>query len=294
MAGEPSITLLGTGTSAGVPCIGCTCEVCTSDDPRDKRLRTSAAVRWTDPSGQPRCILIDTSIDLRQQALTHNITRCDAVLYTHNHTDHILGLDELRRYNAMQRDSIPIYAEDRCYRNIARVFTHVFEPASNVNKSFIAELAPCIIRTIPESGGTADTFDLFGIQVTPIRLMHGRLPILGYRLELSDQLRATMSHEALSQSPFPLAWCTDTSAIPADSWGALLDLKTLFLDGLRFKHHPTHFTIAQAIQTAAELNPDNTYLIHISHDVMHARDEKQLPYGVYLGYDGLTLGDRYC
>jgi phosphoribosyl 1,2-cyclic phosphate phosphodiesterase len=285
----PTITLLGTGTSAGVPCIGCECETCTSDDPRDSRLRTSAAIRFVDERGEPRCILIDTSPDLRQQSIVHGIVRCDAVLYTHSHTDHVLGLDELRRFNAMQRSAIPIYAEDRCYRNVARMFMHVFEPAKNVNTSFIAELAPCIIEDIPDSGGAAAVIDLFGLRVTPVRLMHGRLPIYGFRFDLSEGLLSRLSEAGRAASPFPLAWCTDTSAIPAESWDELRGLRTLFLDGLRFRSHATHFTVGQAVGVSHELRADRTYLIHISHDVLHARDEQRLPEGVRFAHDGLTL-----
>lgn len=212
------------------------------------------------------------------------------MLYTHNHTDHVLGLDELRRFNAMQRASIPIYAEDRCYRNIARMFMHVFEPSKNVNASFIAELAPCIIEDVPETGGAAEVIDLFGMLVTPVRVMHGRLPIYGFRFELSEGLRGRMSDEERSASPFPLAWCTDTSAIPAGSWDELRGLRTLFLDGLRFRSHQTHFTVGQAVGVSYELKPEQTYLIHIAHEVKHARDEPGLPEGVRFGYDGLTLG----
>ena len=235
-------------------------------------------------------MLVDTSTDLRQQALRYGVTRCDAVLYTHNHTDHTLGLDELRRFNAMQRTAIPIYAEDRCYRNIARMFQHVFEPHHNVNPSFIAELAPCIIEDLPVSGGAADPIDLWGLRVTPLRLLHGRLPILGYRFDLSDELLAGMDDTARENSPFPLAWCTDTSAIPAGTWPHLNGLRTLFLDGLRFRHHPTHFTVDQAVDAAARIGADETYLIHIAHEIVHARDEPNLPEGVRLAYDGLTLG----
>lgn len=224
------------------------------------------------------------------QCLERGISRCDAVVYTHNHTDHVLGLDELRRFNAMQRTAIPIYAEDRCYKNIARMFEHVFAPENNINKSFIAELAPCIIDDVPSDGGAAETIDLYGMLVTPIRLLHGRLPILGFLFELSDALVDAMSDEQRAASPFPLAWCTDTSAIPPRSWEELTGLKTLFLDGLRFRHHPTHFTVDQAVDTAQRLEPEKTYLIHIAHDVMHARDEPNLPASVHFGYDGLTLG----
>jgi phosphoribosyl 1,2-cyclic phosphate phosphodiesterase len=278
-------TFLGTGTSAGVPLIACSCAVCTSTDERDKRLRTGACLQFTDLAGHDRTILIDTTPDLRQQALRAGLTRCDAVLYTHNHVDHTFGLDEVRRFNAAQKAPIDVYAEEHTLNHLRRVYQHIFEAAYNVNQSFVATLIAHEIR--PEK-----PLDLFGVRITPIRLLHGRLPVLGFRIEplpgglLPSPAAGGSPH---ATSPFPLAYCTDVSAIPPESWRLLRGVKTLVLDALRPRHHPTHFTLDQAIGVAERIAAEQTYFIHMSHDLAHEATNAELPDGMQLAHDGLCL-----
>ncbi len=266
---------LGTGTSSGVPAIGCHCPVCTSTDPRDQRLRTSAAIHLTDPSGNPRTILIDAGPDLRQQCLRFGIQRVDAILFTHNHVDHTFGLDEVRRFNALQKTPIDIYADDHTLTFLRRVYQHIFDTDRNINQSFVATLFPRRITAL-------QSFDLYGLRITPIPFMHGRLPVLGYRFE----------HAASTSSPsplLPLAYCTDLSAVPNESWPLLSGLNTLVLDALRHRHHPTHFTIDQATDLALNVRATSTWFIHMSHDTSHQQLDASLPEGISPAYDGLTL-----
>ncbi|MFM9995799.1 MAG: MBL fold metallo-hydrolase [Phycisphaerales bacterium] len=276
-------TFLGTGTSAGIPAIGCACAVCRSDDPRDTRLRSSAAVRFTDARGQDRTVLIDASPDLRQQALRAGLTACDAVLFTHNHVDHTFGLDEVRRFNAVMKRPIDIYAEDRTMEHLRRVYKHIFDKDDNVQDSFVATLIAH--RIDPSLVESRTPIDLFGMLFTPIRLLHGRLPVLGWRIEPSEALR----DRAKSSSPFPLAYCTDVSGVPPESWSAFRGVRTLVLDALRHRHHPTHFTLGQAVGVAHEVGAPNTWFIHMAHDLGHAETDATLPDGMRLAYDGLVL-----
>ena len=269
--------VLGSGTSAGIPTIGCDCDVCCSQDSRDKRLRTSAAIRFIDDQDQPRTILIDASPDLRQQVLRSGIDRCDAILFTHNHVDHTFGLDEVRRFNITMKAPIDIYAEPHTLDHLGRVYQHIFQRERNVNDSFVATLIPHEIH--PEM-----KLDLFGLQVEPIRLLHGRLPILGYRFEAPG---------LSSPNPLPLAWCTDVSSLPPESWTRLNDLQTLFLDMLRERHHPTHLNLDQALDMAERIGPDQTWFIHMAHDISHAELESRLPEGVQLAWDGQRLGSDF-
>jgi len=265
--------VLGSGTSAGIPTIGCQCEVCRSDDPRDKRLRTSAAIRFIDDQNQPRTILIDASPDLRQQVLRAGLDRCDAILFTHNHVDHTFGLDEVRRFNVTMKGPIDIYAEPHTMDHLGRVYQHIFQRERNVNDSFVATLIPHEIQP-------GVKLDLFGLQVEPIRLLHGRLPILGYRFEAPG---------LSTPNPLPLAWCTDVSSLPPDSWTHLKSLQTLFLDMLRERHHPTHLNLDQAVDMAERIGAEATWFIHMAHDISHRELETRLPDGIDLAWDGLQL-----
>lgn len=270
---------LGTGTSAGIPAIACDCRVCTSDDPRDRRLRTSAALEFRDERGRDRVVLIDASPDLRQQALAHRLTRCDAIFFTHNHVDHTFGLDEVRRFNAVQRAPIDVYAEPHTMDHLRRVFRHIFDREKNVNDTFVATL-------IPHEIDDQRPVELFGLRVTPIRVHHGKLPILGYRFERAAGPAAPVGPD----DPFPLAYCTDTSAIPPQSWSRLTGLRTLVLDALRHRKHPTHFTIDEAIRVAEQVDARRTYFIHVAHEVPHAETQATLPERIHLAHDGLVLG----
>ena len=270
---------LGTGTSGGVPIIACDCAACTSDDPRDTRTRQGAAVQWTDPRGTPRTVLIDTTPDLRQQALRHDLRRCDAILFTHNHVDHIFGLDEVRRFNAVMKGPIDIYAEQPTMDALQRVYKHIFEKHANVNDSFVATLIPHVLN--PDR-----PLDLYGMRFTPIRLLHGRLPILGYRIEPAAPAPGSPS----MVGPLPLAYCTDVSGIPTESWALLEGLDTLVLDGLRIRHHPTHFNLDQATNAALQIGARQTWLVHLAHEIVHGVVDPTLPEGINLAYDGLVLG----
>ena len=273
------LEFLGTGTSAGVPCIGCDCPVCTSDDSRDRRLRCGAALRFTDPEGSPRTILIDIPPDHRQQALRHRLDRCDAILVTHAHVDHIFGLDEVRRYNTLMRQPIGIHAEPDVLESLHRIYPHIYAKHRNVNVSYVAELYD--VQLSP-----GNPFLLHGLRIEPFRLLHGRLPILGFRVEEadSDGGAATVQPE-----PLPLAWCTDVSAVPPESWSALEGLSTLVLDLLREREHPTHLNLAGATDLASRVGARRTRFVHMSHEVGHSDLADRLPESMEPAWDGLVM-----
>jgi phosphoribosyl 1,2-cyclic phosphate phosphodiesterase len=249
------ITVLGSGTSTGVPTIGCECEVCTSSDPRDNRLRPSIYIRYAGHG-----ILIDTTPDFRAQALRFHVDRIDAILYTHAHADHILGLDDVRPFNYRQRSAIPIYAKPDTLDAIRRVFRYAFEPEPK--QTSIPRLK---LHSIDEQ-----PFDLFGLTITPLRVLHGESEIFGYRFGSA-------------------AYITDQSDIPRETKEKMHGLDVLFLDALRHKPHPTHSTVAQSLKWVDELKPKRAYFTHMCHDLGHSATEKDLPAGVHLAYDGLEI-----
>ncbi|MEM7622850.1 MAG: MBL fold metallo-hydrolase [Planctomycetota bacterium] len=265
-------SFLGTGTSAGVPAIG---QPAPSDDPRDRRLRCSAVLRFVDPDGQPRTVLIDAGPDLRQQAIAAGLDRCDAILFTHNHVDHCWGLDEVRRFNVLMQKPIDVFADAHTMARLRDVYQHIFEPSRNRQRSFVASLIPTVVRPF-------EAFDLFGLRVTPLLLFHGRLPILGYRIDAG-------SRAVSCGSVLPLAYCTDVSAMPPETWPYLGGLEVLVLDALRYRKHPTHFNIADATRTAERAGAQRSFFIHMNGEVVHAEAEAELPDGVRLAFDGLEL-----
>ncbi len=255
MAFPLKITVLGSGTSVGVPTIGCHCDVCTSTDPRDNRLRPSILIGY-----EGRNVLVDTTPDFRTQALRAKIERIDAILFTHAHADHVMGLDDVRPFNFRQGGRIPIYAWGPTMEAIRRCFQYVFldvERATNVPK-----LDTHLIDGTP--------FDLFGLQFMPVPVLHGKETIHGFRFG-------------------DAAYLTDHSEIPESSYALLEGLDVLFLDALRYKPHPTHSTVERSIQTVDRLKPRRAYFTHISHDLGHERAESMLPPNIRLAYDGLEI-----
>ncbi|MBV9613093.1 MAG: MBL fold metallo-hydrolase [Acidobacteriaceae bacterium] len=250
-----SILVLGSGTSVGVPMIGCRCAVCTSTDPRDKRLRPSVLLRL----GEKR-VLIDTSPDFRHQALRFGIDHIDAILYTHSHADHILGLDDVRPFNFLQRTEIPIYASAPAWEVIERTFRYVFD--QNPSESSRPRLRPHLFDTEPICAA--------GVVFQPIRASHGQGTVHGFRFG-------------------DCAYLTDHSDIPAESLEKLTGLDVLFLDALRHNPHPTHSTVDESLKTVEALNPRRVYFTHISHDLLHAKVEPRLPPRVHVAYDGLEI-----
>lgn len=276
------LRFLGTGTSAGIPVIACGCETCTSSDPRDTRTRTSATIEFTDDTGQERVILIDTSPDLRHQVLREGIGRIDAILFTHNHVDHTFGLDEVRRFNEVMRCSIPIYADEHTMNALGRVYQHIFSPHTNIQSSFIASLDPHIIFPY-------EPFTLFGLTITPVTLMHGKMSILGYLFDRPGGGGDRPGGDRPGAGLLPLAYCTDVCAIPDRSMELLRAADTLVLDALRHRPHSTHFTVEQAVEAAGKINASRTYFVHMTHDLRHAQTDAALPDGIALAYDGLIL-----
>ena len=259
------ITVLGSGTSHGVPSIGCDCAVCRSTDVRDRRSRPSILVEIEHQAGTPfaeavRSILVDTSTDLRAQALAHDVRRVDAILCTHSPADHVFGLDDVRRYNQMQKETIPCYADAETLANLRRMFAYIFEPARQKGGG-IPQLAPFRI------GGP---FTLGGVEVVPVPLWHGRLPVLGFRIG-------------------SFAYLTDCNRIPDGSWALLDGVRTVILDALRHRPHPTHFSVAESVEVVARLGAERAYFTHICHDLPHAETSAGLPAGVELAYDGLVV-----
>jgi phosphoribosyl 1,2-cyclic phosphate phosphodiesterase len=236
--------------------IGCTCAVCHSADPRDRRSRPSI---YVDVADGPK-ILVDTSTDLRMQALTHKVTRVDAILFTHSHADHVMGLDDSRRFSQMQKASIPCFADAHTIAALQKSFHYVFDPATEKGGGL-----PQISLQAIEG-----RFEVAGISVQPIPLMHGSRPIVGFRFG-------------------DFAYLTDTNFIPDAAWPLLVGVDTLILDALRYRSHPTHFTVTEALAAVERMKPRRTFFTHICHDLPHEATNAALPPGVELAYDGLMF-----
>ncbi|NDC63237.1 MAG: MBL fold metallo-hydrolase [Planctomycetia bacterium] len=250
------LVFLGTGTSVGVPVVGCGCPTCGSVDPRNRRTRTSVALGL--PGGT---LLVDTTPDLRSQLLRERIGRIDAILYTHDHVDHVYGLDDVRPLCFSAGKPIPVFCEERVERRIRRAFDYAFEtvpvPGGGVPKVTFERIGD-------------EPFELLGARVVPLRLRHGSFDVMGFRFG-------------------GVAYCTDTNQIPAPTWPLLDGLDTLVLDCLRPTRHPTHFSLDEALEVAGRVAARRTLLIHMGHEMEHAAVSAALPAGVELAYDGLSI-----
>jgi phosphoribosyl 1,2-cyclic phosphate phosphodiesterase len=251
---KATLTVLGSGTSMGVPTIGCTCVVCHSPDPHDRRTRPSILLEFGG-----KVVLIDTTPDFREQAIREHITRIDAVLYTHTHADHILGIDDLRPLSFHRDGKIPLYARPEAADFIRNMFRYIFDADYKFGGLARLELKPI-----------SGIFELFGSTFEPIPVIHGETEIYGYRFGSA-------------------AYLTDFSVIPESSMPRLQDLDVLFLDGLRYKPHPTHSTVENSIRIADRLQAKRVFFTHICHDLPHAATNAALPPHVRLSYDGMKL-----
>jgi phosphoribosyl 1,2-cyclic phosphate phosphodiesterase len=247
------ITILGSGTSTGVPMVGCHCQVCGSTDPRDKRTRASILVEC-----EGRRILVDTSTDLRGQALREAIPQVDAVLLTHTHADHIHGIDDLRGFHFIHRRVIPCYGSPATMDKVTASFAYIFEGLSSEGYSPLLE--PFAVDA---------AFELFGCSVLPVPIFHGSFEATGYRFDNA-------------------AYLTDCSEIPESSMALLQGLDLLIIDALRYSPHPNHFNIEGALKVVQALKPRRTLFTHLTHEVRQS-DEARLPQGVEFAYDGLVV-----
>jgi len=249
------LTFLGTGTSTGVPSIACDCETCLSDDPRDKRLRTSILIEHAG-----KAILVDTSSDFRQQALRANISRLDAVLITHCHVDHVFGLDDIRPLN-FRYGAMPIFANEIAWIDLRRIFQYIFKPT---------HFGGGLPQLIPHTVYNKAPFCIGEIEITPLEVIHGKLPVIAYRFN-------------------DFAYATDLNFISEETIAGLQGLDVLVLDCVRLKPHSTHLGLNEALAYAERINAKQTYLTHLNHDVLYSRDARLLPDGVQFAVDGLVI-----
>lgn len=247
------VTFLGTGTSTGVPAIGCDCETCLSTDPRDKRLRVSVLIEHDGKN-----IIIDTSTDFRQQVLRIGLKEVDAVLITHCHADHVFGIDDIRPINIRMKRPLSFFANHMAWVGMRRMFGYIFEPSAYAG---LPQIVPHII---------AGPFSLFGLNVIPVEIIHGRLPVVAYRVN-------------------QMAYVTDCNFIPDEACEQLSDLDVLILDCLRYKPHPTHLHLDKTLEYIERLKPRQAFLTHMAHDIRHATLSAELPPGVELAFDGLSF-----
>ena len=252
--GQVELLFLGTGTSAGIPMIGCHCAVCSSDDVRDKRTRPSVVISYGDTR-----VLIDTTPELRLQAVNNKVDRIDAIVFTHAHADHIFGLDDVRRFNAVKGGSIDVYIDDGTYEAVSRCFGYAFKAPDPAQVLF----RPHLVR---HDITDRERFEINGVTWTPIPLVHGDLPVLGFRVG-------------------NLAYCTDVSFIPEPSFDLLRDLDVLVLDALQHKRHTTHFSLEQAMEAATRIAAKQTLFTHIAHGMAHAETNRLLPPNMKLAFD---------
>jgi phosphoribosyl 1,2-cyclic phosphate phosphodiesterase len=251
------LTFLGTGTSQGVPMIGCDCDVCHSSDPRDKRLRSSIHVQT------PECsIVVDTGTDFRTQALRANLRRVDAVIFTHSHTDHVMGFDDLRRFG-YERGYMPVYASAETMKDLSRVFEFAFK-GTNPFPGYLK----------PEPHIIDGPFTLGATEIVPLPVPHGNAIVNGYLFSRNGEKL--------------VAYLSDCSEVPPGIAERISGVRALIIDALRHKPHPTHLSVAQALEVASRVKPRDTYFTHIAHELPQAA-ENQLPPGAHIAYDGLQL-----
>jgi phosphoribosyl 1,2-cyclic phosphate phosphodiesterase len=248
------LTVLGSGTSMGVPTIGCDCAVCHSSDSHDRRTRPSVLLEYND-----KVVLIDTTPDFREQAIREHIRKIDAVLYTHTHADHILGIDDLRPLSFHRPEKIPLYAQPEAAEVLRGMFSYIFDAEYKYGGLTQVEL-----KTIN------GTVELFGARFEPIKVIHGDTEIIGYRFGSA-------------------AYLTDFSEIPEESFAQLSDLDILFLDALRHKPHPTHSTVDNSLRIVERVKPKRAFFTHICHDLPHEATNAALPPHVRLSHDGMKL-----
>ena len=251
-----NILFLGSGTSTGIPSLCCDCGVCQSVNPKNKRLRSSILVR-----NNENHLLIDTSTDLRQQCLVNNITHINQVLYTHHHADHIHGIDELRSFNYFNNTVIPCYGNEQTVYEIKKNFNYIFDKTTQIGGG-LPKLTLHVVNK--------ETFSLGKISITPLDINHGKLSILGYKLN-------------------NCAYITDCSEIPKETKVKIKNLDVLILNALGFDPHPTHFSLSQALDAVKELRPKRAIFTHINHKFDHDKVLARLPDGVELAYDGMTI-----
>lgn len=248
------IRVLGSGTSTGVPLVGCSCATCLSTDPRDKRLRPSVLVE-----SETTTVVIDTSADFRYQMLRENVKKIDAVVFTHHHFDHIGGFDDVRAFNFMLRKALPIYLMQETLDNLERTFIYAFMDTGQKGGG-----VPVVEQHIIDK----EVFTVGDIDFIPIPMMHGKMRVNGYRIG-------------------NFAYCTDTNFISEESFALLHNLDILILDALRYEAHTTHFSVDEALAVAKRIGAKQTYFTHIAHNIKHDDLESRLPQGIGICYDGL-------
>ncbi len=248
------LTFLGTGTSVGVPMPGCECEGCRSADPRDQRWRASVLLQW-----DGRAAVVDTAPEFRLQMLRAGVKHLDAILFTHNHADHVHGLDDVRAFNFVQKQPIPVYGSPEMLAWLREHFRYIWEPFQIGGGLPALELRPA-----------AAAFEISGLAVTPLPALHGRLRVLGYRFG-------------------DLAYFADVSEIPSETMALLTGLRTLILDATRYAPHSTHLHVAAAVEMAGKIGARQTFFTHLNHDILYARLAAELPAGIAPAYDGLTV-----
>ena len=248
------IKFLGTGTSHGIPVVGCNCETCRSNNPKNKRMRSSIFIREKNTD-----ILIDTSPEIRLQMLENDITNIDLVLFTHAHADHIMGFDDIRVINWLKGSSVPCYGNKDTMNKIKNIFDYIFDPLQ-----MGGGIPQVTLNTIKKK------FEFNNISITPLKVKHGKLDVFGYKIN-------------------NMAYITDCSYIPKETFKKIQNIDLLIIDALRFEEHPTHMNLEEALEVVKKIKPKKTFFTHISHEMEHEKTNKMLPNNIELAYDGLNL-----